>query len=172
MTSALPSVVVVGLAALAALLLAQFRRSPPENTKERMAASRALTITIGIQALHFIEELATGFPEQFPAVFGLPGMSYTFFIAFNLAWIAIWIASIPGLQLGQPPTYFAAWFLAIAGMLSGVGQPLIAISSGGYFPGLVTAPFIGLAGIWLWRRLYSATAVPRNSKGVEPNISE
>lgn len=164
MTGALPSVIILGLAAFAALLLAQFRRSPPDNTKERSAASRTLAITIGIQVLHFIEELVTGFPDQFPAVFGVPGMSYTFFIAFNLAWIAIWVASIPGLQLGQPPTYFAAWFLAIAGMLSGIGHPLIAISAGGYFPGLVTAPLIGLAGVWLWRRLYAATASSTKAK--------
>jgi hypothetical protein len=170
MTSALPTVIILGLAAFVALLLAQFRRSPPDNTKERLAASRALAITIGIQVLHFIEELATGFPAQFPAVFGLPAMSYTFFIAFNLAWIAIWVASIPGLQLGQAPTYFAAWFLAIAGMLSGIGHPLIAISSGGYFPGLVTSPFIGFAGAWLWRRLYAATAVRANKKNAEQVI--
>jgi len=158
MTSVLPSAIILGLAALPALLLAYFRRPPADNGKERLAASQALAVTVAIQAVHFIEELATGFPDRFPALFGQPGMPYSFFIAFNLAWIAIWVASIPGLRLAQPATYFAAWFLAIAGMLSGIGQPLMAIQSGGYFPGLVTAPLIGVAGVWLWRRLYAATA--------------
>jgi hypothetical protein len=169
MTSVLPSAIFLGLAALAALLLAFLRRPAADNGKARLAASQALAITIAVQAAHFTEELATGFPDRFPAQFGLPGMPYSFFIAFNLAWIAIWVASIPGLRLAQPATYFAAWFLAIAGILSGVGHPLMAIQSGGYFPGLVTAPLIGIAGVWLWRRLYAATATgPTKPQQVGP----
>ncbi|MCP5090226.1 MAG: hypothetical protein GY949_04810, partial [Gammaproteobacteria bacterium] len=53
--------------------------------------------------------------------------------------------------------YFAAWFLAIAGMLNGVAHPLLAIAAGGYFPGLITSPFIGAAGVWLWLGLRKAT---------------
>jgi hypothetical protein len=35
---------------------------------------------------------------------------------------------------------------------------MMAIASGGYFPGLVTSPVIGLAGVILWQRLQRATA--------------
>ena len=38
----------------------------------------------------------------------------------------------------------AAWFLAIAGMFNGIAHPLLALASGGYFPGLVSSPFIAV----------------------------
>jgi hypothetical protein len=104
MPSVLPGLTVLGVAALIALLLAFWRRPQPDQTKERQAASRALGATVAIQAVHFIEELVTDFPVEFPALFGLPPMSYTYFIVFNLAWLAIWVASIPGLRLGQGAT--------------------------------------------------------------------
>jgi hypothetical protein len=163
MPSVLPGLTILGAAALIALLLAFWRRPQPDQTKERQAASRALAATVAIQAVHFTEELITGFPEKFPALFGLPPMSYTYFIAFNLAWLAIWVASIPGLRLGQRATYFAAWFLAIAGIINGLGHPAMAIYVKGYFPGLLSSPLIGIAGAWLCMRLYTAT-----KKGVEP----
>lgn len=157
MLSVLPSVIVLGIAALAALLLARYRRSAPENIRERLAASRALTLATGIQSAHFVEEAVTGFHEKFPALLDLPSMSFAFFIVFNLTWIAIWIASIAGLRSAQPAAFFAAWFLSIAGMFNGIGHPLMAIASGGYFPGLISSPFIGLASVWLWVRLRRAT---------------
>jgi hypothetical protein len=90
-------------------------------------------------------------------------MSVSFFVIFNLTWLANWVASIPGLRLAQPAAFFAAWFLAIAGMLSGIGHPIMAIIAGGYFPGLVTSPFIGIAGVWLWRRLYASTVISQKA---------
>lgn len=51
----------------------------------------------------------------------------------------------------------AAWFLAIAGMFNGIAHPLLAIAAGGYFPGLVNSPFIGVASVWFWLRLLRAT---------------
>jgi len=155
--SVLPSIVILGAAAIAALLLATRSPSPPENLAARLAASNALAVATGLQCIHFVEELATGFNEQFPNLLGLPSMSFTVFVVFNLVWIAIWIASIPGLRSARRVAFFAAWFLAIAGALNGIGHPLMAVAAGGYFPGLVSSPFVGLACIWLWLRLREAT---------------
>ncbi|MDH4048936.1 MAG: HXXEE domain-containing protein [Gammaproteobacteria bacterium] len=166
MTGILPSMIILGVAALVALALAFVRRSHPDNVRERIDASNALAVAVAIQAAHFGEELATGFHVKFPALFGLPPMSPTFFIIFNLTWIAIWVAAIPGLRLAQPAAYFAAWFLAIAGIINGIGHPILAIVTGGYFPGLVTSPFIGIAGVWLWRRMYATTVAAKI--GIEP----
>ncbi len=163
MLSILPSMVVLGLAALAALLLAVGRRSPPENAAERLAAARALALTTGVQAVHFVEETATGLHEQLPALFGLPGIPLSLFLVFNLTWLATWVASVPGLRSARPPAFFAAWFLAIAGMFNGIGHPLLAIAAGGYFPGLVTSPFIGGVSVWLWLRLRGATRAREGS---------
>ena len=153
----LPSFIALGLAALVALRLSMTRQSPSERVRERVAASRALAVAAGIQCIHFVEEAATGFHEQFGPVFGLASMPFPGFVVFNLAWIAIWIASIPGLRSGRSAAFFAAWFLAIAGTINGIAHPLLAIAVGGYFPGLISSPFICGAGIWLWLKLRTAT---------------
>lgn len=158
MFSIVPSVVVLGLVAIVAVRLAQRRTSPVEAAKERIAASTTLGLATAIQSTHFAEEWATGFNVRFPALLGLDPMPLWFFVPFNLAWIAIWVVSVPHLRLSRKPAFFAAWFLAIGGILNGVAHPMMAIASGGYFPGLVTSPIIGLAGVILWRRLQMATA--------------
>jgi len=161
MLSVLPSIVVLGMVALYALALARRRPSPPQKTAERRKASHALALATGLQCVHFLEEASTGFHEQFPAMLGLPGMSYSVFVAFNLTWIAIWIASIAGLRSARPAAFFAAWFLAAAGVLNGIGHPLMAIVTGDYFPGLWSSPFIGLACAWTWSKLRAATSTGR-----------
>ena len=157
MLSVIPSVVILGLVAIVALRFAKSRSSPLEAATERIAASTVLGITTAVQCAHFAEEWVTGFHARFPALLGLDPMPLSFFVPFNLGWIAIWIASIPFLRLGRRSAFFAAWFLAIAGTLNGIAHPIMAIASGGYFPGLVTSPFIGVAGVILWQRLQKAT---------------
>ena len=163
MLSILPSVLVLGLVAVVAVRLAQSRWSPIEAGPERVAASTVLGIATAIQSAHFVEEWVTGFHVRFPALVGLDPMPLSFFIAFNLAWIVIWLVSIPFLRIGRKPAFFAAWFLAIAAMLNGVAHPMMAVSSRGYFPGLITSPLIGIAGLFLWQRLRTAT-----TEGVRP----
>jgi hypothetical protein len=153
----LPSIFVLGLAALAALHLALGRRSPPENMAERFAASRVLALATGLQAVHFAEEATTGFHERLGAVLGLPGIPFSGFVVFNLTWLGIWVASILGLRSGRAAAFFAAWFLAIAGMVNGIAHPLLAVAAGGYFPGVISSPLIGAASVWLWLRLRGAT---------------
>ena len=160
MWSVIPSVVVLGVVAIVAARLAQHRWSPAEVATDRIAASSMLGIATVIQSAHFAEEWATGLHARFPALLGLDPMPLSFFVPFNLAWIAIWIVSIPFLRLGRPAAFFAAWFLAIGGMLNGIAHPMMAIVSAGYFPGLITSPAIGIAGIILWQRLQRATAAP------------
>ena len=155
--SVLPSMFVLGLAALAALLLVLSRRSPPEKVAERLAAARALALAVGVQSVHFAEEAATGFHERLGALLGLPGIPLSYFVVFNLTWLGIWVASVPGLRSARAAAFFAAWFLAIAGMFNGIAHPLLAIAAGEYFPGLVSSPFIGGASVWVWLRLRRAT---------------
>lgn len=153
----LVSAFALGLAALAALLLVRNRESLAERETQRHTAARALAIAIGVQSVHFAEEAATGFHQRFPTLFGLPELPFSFFVVFNLTWIGIWVASVPGLRSARPAAFFAAWFLAIAGMLNGIAHPLLAVAAGGYFPGLASSPLIGGVGAWLWLRLRGAT---------------
>jgi len=156
MLSIVPSIVVLGLVALVAVALARRHRSPAALRVERHAASVALLIATAVQSVHFCEEWATGFHIRFPALFGLPAMSMTFFVAFNLAWIAIWIVCIPRLRESSSFAFFAAWFLALAAVLNAIAHPLMAVAVNGYFPGLISSPLIGLAGLWLWLKLRKA----------------
>lgn len=155
--SLIPSIAILGLAAFAALQLALRRPFSNELRMERASASHMLALATAIQSGHFVEEWATDFHIRFPALFGLDPMPLSFFVAFNLTWIVVWIASVPMLRTGNRAAFFAAWFLAIAGMLNGLAHPLMAVASGGYFPGLISSPFIGLASILLWRRLHCAS---------------
>ena len=155
--SLLPSIVVLGSAALAAIVLSRIRPSPAENKSARAAAAYALAVATVIQAIHFSEEALTGFPQRLSELLGLPAMPMSFFLTFNLAWLAIWIASVPGLRSGQTLAFFSAWFLAIAGVINAIAHPLLAVTAGGYFPGLVTSPIIGVVAVMLWRRLREAT---------------
>lgn len=151
---------VLGLVAIAAVHLALSRTSPAEAQADRRAAATLLGIATGIQGVHFVEEWTTGFHTRFPALLGLNPMPMSFFVSFNLMWIAIWIISVPFLRLRRRAAFFAAWFLAIAGILNGAAHPMMALASGGYFPGLITSPLIGIAGVILWQRLQRATVKP------------
>lgn len=163
MLSLVPSLVVLGLAALAAAQLARYSSSPTGFAAERQAASRALALATIVQSAHFAEEWMSGFHVRFPALFGLEPMPLSFFVGFNLAWIAIWFASVSALRRAKKPAFFAAWFLAIAGMVNGIAHPAMAVVSGGYFPGLISSPFIGLVCVLLWKRLRSATSSRQGS---------
>lgn len=158
--SLLPGIIALGLLALVALRLAWQRPPLPDAKQERIAASRALALATAVQGMHFAEEWATGFHIRFPALFGLEPIPLSVFVAFNLCWIVIWIASIPAVQAARRFAFFAAWFLALAGMLNGIAHPLLAVATGGYFPGLLTSPFIGLAGLLLFRRMTMASQAP------------
>lgn len=157
MLSFLPSMIVLGMSMLVALFLALNRQSPPDNVAGRVAVSRALAVAVAIQSVHFAEEAATGFHERLGILLNLPGMPISSFVIFNLIWIGIWVASIPGLRSSHAAAFFAAWFLAIAGTINGIAHPLLAIAAGGYFPGLVSSPFVGVASIWLGLQLFRAT---------------
>lgn len=158
MSSLLPSAVVLGLAALAALGLVRARWPPVPSTAVRSAAARALAIALGLQCVHFVEEASTGFPRRLGELVGLPAMSFSFFAAFNLLWIVFWTVSLRGLRTGRRDAYFAAWFLAIAGAVNGLAHPLLALASRGYFPGLVSAPLAAAGSLWLGRQLVRATS--------------
>ena len=160
MAGLLPSAIFLGLAALGALFLT-LRRSTTDGVAERLAASRVLAVALGIQTMHFVEEAVTGFPDRFGPLLGFAAMSYGFFVVFNAFWIAVWGASVRAVRQARPWAVFAAWFLAIAGTLNGIAHPALALLAGGYFPGLVTSPFVGAASVWLGVRLHRMTGPAR-----------
>lgn len=140
------------IALAAAIAIAFVRRDAPPDGR---AVLRPACLALAIQLLHFGEEYATGFQRLFPLRLGLAPWSDAFFVAFNCAWLAIWALSILALKRRPIPlaALIALWFLGLAAVANGIGHPLLALANGGYFPGLVTAPFLGVAGFLLLRAL-------------------
>ena len=162
MPSFMPSLVVLVVLATIAMNIAFSARKKSVAPEARRPAAIAFVTAIVLQALHFAEEAATGFNVRFPEVFGLEPMAFYGFFAFNLGWIVIWIASVPGLGFGRTGSRFAAWFLCLAAIANGVAHPALALIVQGYFPGLITSPLLGLAGIQLFRRLRQLQACAEN----------
>jgi hypothetical protein len=114
-------------------------------------------IAIAVQCLHFTEEFLTGFQHQFPKLLG-QDWSDARFVAFNMAWLAIFVVAALGVYRRLPLAYLVVLFLALAGgVLNGAGHLLLSATQGRYFPGAVTAPFCLLAGIGLLTRLFGRT---------------
>lgn len=155
--SFLPSLAVLGVIALLAGSLTLRRSLPGELPALRRKASFALALATAAQTIHFIEELRSGFAASFPGMFGLAPIPTGVFLGFNLAWIGIWIVSVPGLLAGHRWALFAAFFLALAGLLNGVAHPLLTLINGAYFPGLYTSSLVFLASIFLLHHLLRST---------------
>jgi hypothetical protein len=118
-----------------------------------------------VQALHFAEEFTTGFQQRFPELLGLVPWPASFFVSFNLFWLAVWALSTRGLVARRRPAVAALWFLGIAGVVNGIAHPLLSVQVGAYFPGLFTSPFIGLAGWLLLRRLAWVSGGSASARG-------
>jgi protein-S-isoprenylcysteine O-methyltransferase Ste14 len=143
-------------AALAALLLT-LGRTPASNRTARQRTTLVYAALVLAQALHAAEEYATGFYIAFPSSLGLAPWPASFFVTFNVVWLAIWIAAGIGLRAGNHVAHAPVWFLAIAAIANGVAHPLLAIRAGGYFPGLISSPLLAVGGILLWRRMMEIT---------------
>ena len=161
MRSILPSAIALGLVALLALALATRRRPPSSRMRQCRRAAWVLGVTTAIQAIHLAEETVMGFHERFPAVFDLPPIPLWLFLGFNLFMLGAWVAAVPGLLVRSVAAFFAAWFLALAAGFNGIAHPVLAIVTGGYFPGLLSAPVLAVAGVVLGTRLRAASRPDR-----------
>jgi hypothetical protein len=137
-TSALSAV------AIAALLLTISKKPKSLNSQDLDQFVKLFLIGVAFQCIHFLEEFITHFYEYFPQFLGLQPWSAEFFVTFNLAWICIWILSAVGLKYNFRPVFFPVWFFAIGMAGNGIVHPLLAVAVGGYFPGLITSPIVGI----------------------------
>jgi len=151
----------LSVAGVIALVLTLGRGGVGGSETEVQATVRLAAVAILFQAVHFAEELTTEFHQRFPEVLGLAPWSLRFFVSFNLCWLAIWGLSAWGLAARQRAALFPLWFLAIACVANAVVHPVLSIRAGGYFPGLVTSPLVGVVGVLLLRRLLQVTNAPR-----------
>jgi hypothetical protein len=149
------------VAAIAAALLTVLRVPPTSRDAERRRTNTLFVVGVLFQVLHFAEEYSMRFFDRFPPVLGLSPWSPSFFVIFNVCWIGIWICAAFGLHAGYRLAFFPVWFFAIAAIANGIAHPLLSLRVGGYFPGLLTSPILGVVGILLWSRLIAATTSRR-----------
>ncbi|HVS15720.1 MAG TPA: hypothetical protein VMV46_17485 [Thermoanaerobaculia bacterium] len=142
---------------LVAALVVSLRRPLVEAHAPRRRAALTLLAGVACHGLHFAEEWATGFETQLPRALGLAPWPAGFFVAFNLAWLAIWLAAARGLERRTWIALVPAWFYAFAAVANGIAHPLLALRVGGYFPGLLTATIEAAVGLLVWGRLAQAT---------------
>lgn len=68
-------------------------------------------------------------------------------------------------RTGRPAARPLAWFWALLELANGTGHSLLAISAGGYFPGVGTAPLLLGASLYLVFRLSATTPAPSPPAG-------
>lgn len=140
-----------------ALVLSVGRRPRDTEPGDRTKLVELFLIGIACQCLHVIEEFAAGMHVLFPPLFGLASISAELFIGFNVFWLGTWAIAAFGVLRNSRVAYFPVWFFGLAMALNGIAHPLLSVWQSGYFPGLVTAPLVGIMGIVITRKLIQST---------------
>ncbi len=122
-------------------------------------------VGVALHICHFAEEALTGFYIRFPELLGLASWPVSFFVSFNLAWIAVWLLCVAWVGAYPRAAIIPIWFLAIGSTANGIVHPLLALAAGGYFPGLWSSVPVGILGIVLLRALAAATRGGTTSRG-------
>ncbi len=143
------------LVILAISAVITFTRAIPTNTQ--FSSIKWILITaLCFHLVHLAEETAFGFHILFPQLLGLTPWPVSVSLVFNIGWVVIWLGNI-FLFATTRFTMTIFWFLAIASTINGIAHPALSFLVGGYFPGLITSPFVGVLGILIVRRLYKAS---------------
>ena len=144
------------LAALAGVLTVTRHPSQGDTAAERSLVGLFL-LGVAAQCVHCTEEFVTQLYDRLPTFLGLTPWSPDVFIGFNLVWIAVWVAAAVGLTKGLRIALFPIWFFALGMVVNLVAHPLLAVGVGGYFPGLITSPVVGVLGVLVLHRLLQFT---------------
>jgi len=128
----------------------------------RRPQARGLTVAfaavVAAQAAHSVEEYAGRLWESFPPAAFLtslfPPDRETAFIAINAALIAfgVWCLLWP-VRREWPSAMSIAWGWVALETINGLGHTVWSLREGGYTPGLMTAPVLLVASVYLGSRL-------------------
>jgi hypothetical protein len=149
----------IWIALIAAALLAMRRPLPALSDRDRRHLVLLGLVAVAVQVAHFGEELSREFFAAFPRLLGLSPWSRRAFIVFNVAWLAVWLLSLPAAARGNRLAQWPLWFLALALLMNGIAHPVLAVLVHGYFPGLVTSVAAFLAGGVMLKWLMRVTAL-------------
>lgn len=148
---------VTGLSVALVLALFTWLERPPRDGWRPERTLAVFAVGIAIQGAHFLEEWATGFATEFPALLGYE-WSGRRFVAFNLAWMLGFGAAALGVLRRVPEALLVVWFFAFVAIANGVLHVAVAAWRAAYFPGVVTAPALLAVGTVLLARLSEITS--------------
>ncbi len=128
------------------------------------AAERTLPLyllALSIQMLHFAEEYLNDFVVALPALYGADPYPLDYWLVFNMAAYAFFILGAIVLFKGIKELAIIPIFYVLAGvLLNALGHLVLAIYSGGYFPGLYTAILYLLLLPYLLKAFFGRTVSP------------
>lgn len=165
--SFVPSIIALSAMAAVALAITVARGGINADPPALRSVARMAILAIVCQILHFAEEVGGGLNRRLPEFFGLDTVTMESFVGVNLVALAIWMLSVPALMARISAALFPLWFLAVASVSNALLHPALAMATGGYFPGVLTSPVVGVAGLFLLGGLARITgpggSVPRNA---------
>jgi hypothetical protein len=121
-------------------------------------AQHVFLALIGVQACHSLEEYAFALYAVLPvahrASLFVSSDPATGFAVLNASFVAfgLWCYRFP-IRRGWASARALAWLWVGVELGNGVGHPLLALHSGGYFPGVATAPLLLVLALTLALRL-------------------
>lgn len=133
----------------------------------------AFLVLVVAQSAHSLEEYTFALYEVFPPARFVSSLVSadlaTGFVVLNSAFVSfgIWCYALP-VRAGWPSARALAWVWIAIALLNGVTHPVMALRTGGYFPGVGTAPVLLAVAIVLAVLLRSRTS---RSAAAEPPLS-
>lgn len=172
LTLPIPAVGILGGSATVAFV-AWLRTGYRRPTRSRAVVAAYLT-AVSFQIIHLSEEWNGDFPHEFVDLVGssrdwsLDG----FLTIFVFAAGAIWVLAGAGALYGLRSANYFLWFYALgAGLINAVAHFAFPLFSGGYFPGLITAPGHLLLSAFLIRMLVLEDRRLRHEQAEEPGVA-
>ena len=164
-SSLIPTMIALAGPATAAVILTALRPGTSPDLRRSRRLLVVVGLTISAQVLHFVEELRTELYVAFPTTFGFPAAPQSVFVWANITALVVWAAALVAVRHGSVIALIPLWFLGFAGLLNLFLHPSLALNAGGYYPGVVTAPLVGVLGIATIRELARVTAKDRGQYG-------
>jgi hypothetical protein len=118
----------------------------------------AFLALVAAQAAHSLEEYAFALYDVFPVARFASGLISSNlaagFAALNITLVAfgVWCYVVP-IRSAWPSARTLAWLWVLVALGNGVGHPALALRTGGYFPGVATAPILLVLASYLGARL-------------------
>ncbi len=148
-----------------------------ETTTIKASVRTAFAVLVAVQATHSIEEAATRLWEVWgPAAAvsrfvgdlfgaGLPGGFAIVNSAFVLFGFWCYLFRV---RASAPSAVGFLWLWTLIALANGIFHSWMALDRGGYFPGVVTAPFLAITALYLAGQLITGSWIHADPEAAAP----